>query len=191
MRARHTEADERLDEARIIKVVDDRVYWNVWWDPRGVSLGIRTLLTEELMTETQKTPKHFWIISIVALLWNLMGAYDYLMTQTKNEAYMSKFPPEQLEFFYGLPLLIVSTWAIAVWGGLLGAALLLLRKGMAVWVLLASFLCMVVTTIHNYFIADGVKVMGSTGVIFTILIFVIALGLFLYARAMKSRGVLV
>jgi hypothetical protein len=142
------------------------------------------------MTETQKAPKHFWIISVVALLWNLMGAYDYLMTQTKNEAYMAKFTPEQLEFFYGFPLLVVSAWAIAVWGGVLGAVLLLLRKGMAVWVLLASFLCMVVTTIHNFFIADGGEVMGSTGMVFTIFIFAIALGLFLYARTMKSRGIL-
>jgi len=142
------------------------------------------------MTETQKAPKHFWIISIVALLWNLMGAYDYLMTQTKNEAYMSKFTPEQLEFFYGFPALVVAAWAIAVWGGVLGALLLLMKKGIAVWVLLASFLCMVVTTIHNFFIADGRAVTGSAGMIFTVLIFVIALGLFLYARAMKSRGVL-
>ena len=156
-----------------------------------MSLVIRTLAMGVLMTETPKVPKHLWIIGIVALLWNLMGAYDYLMTQTKNEAYMSKFTPEQLEFFYGFPALVVSAWAIAVWGGLLGTVLLLLRKGMAVWILLASFLCVVVTTIHNFIIADGVKVMGSTGMILTILIFVIALGLFLYARAMKSRGVLV
>ena len=142
------------------------------------------------MTDAQKAPKQFWIISIVALLWNLMGAYDYLMTQTRNEAYMAKFTPEQLEFFYGFPLLVVSAWAIAVWGGVLGAILLLMRKGVAVWVLLASFLCMVVTTIHNFFISDGGKVMGSAGVIFSVIIFVIALGLVLYARTMKSRGVL-
>lgn len=142
------------------------------------------------MTETQKAPKHLWIIGVVALLWNLMGVYDYLMTQTRNEAYMSKFTPEQLEFFYGFPTLIVSAWAVAVWGGLLGAVLLLMRRGMAVWVLLASFLCMVVTAIHNFFIANGAEVMGSTGTIFSVVIFVIALGLFLYARAMKGRGVL-
>jgi len=145
---------------------------------------------EELMTETQKAPKHLWIIGIVALLWNLMGAYDYLMTQTKNEAYMAKFTPEQLEFFYGFPVLVSSAWAIAVWGGVLGTVLLLMRKGLAVWVLLASFVCMVVTTIHNYLIADGAGLMGTTGIILTVLIFGIALGLFLYARAMKSKGVL-
>jgi len=142
------------------------------------------------MTETRKAPIHLWIVGIVTLLWNLMGAYDYLMTKTQNEAYMAKFTPEQLELFYGLPMIVVSTWAIAVWGGVLGSVLLLLRKGIAVWVLLASFLCMVVTSIHNYLIADGVAVMGSTGIIFSVLIFVIALGLYLYARVMKNRGVI-
>ncbi len=142
------------------------------------------------MTETRKTPIHLWIVGIVTLLWNLMGAYDYLMTKTQNEAYMAKFTPEQLELFYGLPMIVVSTWAIAVWGGVLGSILLLLRKGIAVWVLLASFLCMIVTSIHNYFIADGLKVMGSTGALFSALIFVVALGLYLYARVMKNRGVI-
>ena len=45
------------------------------------------------------TPRHLWIVGIVALLWNLLGAMDYVMTETKNEAYMDQVTPEQLEFF--------------------------------------------------------------------------------------------
>jgi len=33
---------------------------------------------------------------------------DYVMTQTKNEAYMSGFTPEQLAFFYSFPAWVVS-----------------------------------------------------------------------------------
>ncbi len=43
------------------------------------------------------------------------------MTQTENEAYMSNFAPEQLEFFYGFPAWLVAFWAVAVWGGVAGA----------------------------------------------------------------------
>ena len=32
-----------------------------------------------------KTPKHLWIVGILALLWNFMGAFDYLATQLKLE----------------------------------------------------------------------------------------------------------
>jgi len=95
-------------------------------------------------------PWHLWLVGILGLLWNSMGAFDYLMTQTQNEAYMGQFTPEQLEFFYGFPTWVVASWALAVWGGVLGALLLLLKRRLAVSVLLASFLAMVVTSIDNF-----------------------------------------
>lgn len=137
------------------------------------------------------TPRHLWIIGIVALLWNLMGAMDYVMTETKNEAYMSQFSPEQLEFFYSFPAWLVAFWALAVWGGVAGAVLLLMRKKLAVTVFLVSFLCMVVTTIHNYGFAGAADIVGGMGLFFSVVIFVIALGLFVYARQMAKKGVLV
>jgi len=120
-----------------------------------------------------------------------VGAYDYLMTQTRNEGYMSSFTPELLDFFYGLPTWVIASWALAVWGGVLGTALLLFRKRLAVGVLLVSLVSMVVTTIHNYFLSDGMEHMGDPfSLVFTALIFLFALGLFLYARAMKNQGIL-
>ncbi len=137
-------------------------------------------------------PWHLWVVGVLTLLWNAMGAFDYLMTETRNEGYMARFTPEQLEFFYGFPSWVVAFWALAVWGGVLGSVLLLLRKRFAVEVFIVSFLSMVVTTIHNYFIADGMEVMGGAGpLIFSLVIFLVALGLVLYAQAMKKRGVLV
>ena len=47
-----------------------------------------------------KTPIHLWIVSILAVLWNAMGAFDYIATQYRLESYMSQFTPEQLEYFY-------------------------------------------------------------------------------------------
>lgn len=148
------------------------------------------------MTETQgaantNTPRHLWVVGGIALLWSSIGAMDYVMTQTKNEAYMSGFTPEQLAFFYGIPAWVVAAWAIGVWGGVLGALLLLLRKRLAVWVFLASLIAMVVTTFHNYVLSNGMDVIGDAFSLgFTAVIFLFALGLFLYARAMHKRGVL-
>ena len=147
-------------------------------------------MSDEAAATPQPTPWHLWVVGILGLLWDAMGAFDYLMTQTENESYMSGFTPEQLEFFYGFPTWVVAFWALAVWGGLLGTILLLLRKRLAVPVLLASFLCMIVTSIHNFLLSNGAEVMGGVGLIFSVLIFVFALGLWLYARAMAQRGVL-
>jgi hypothetical protein len=139
---------------------------------------------------TGPTPKHLWAVGIVGLLWNAMGAFDYLMTQTENEAYLSSFTPEQLEFFSNFPTWVVAFWATAVWGSVLGSFLILLRKGIAAPVLLVAFLAMVVTAFHNFVLANGAEIMGGGGAAFSVAIFVVSLGLWLYARAMKAQGVL-
>jgi hypothetical protein len=62
----------------------------------------------------------------------------------------------------------------------------------AVWVFLVSLVAMVVTTFHNDVLSDGLEIFADTGShAFTAVIFVIALGLFIYAGAMHKRGVLV
>lgn len=147
-------------------------------------------MSDEQAATTLRTPWHFWLVGILALLWNAMGAYDYLMTETRNEGYMSRFTPEQLEYFYNFPAWVVAFWAIAVWGGVLGAIFLLLRKRYAVGTFLVSFLAMVVTMIQNYVLSEGLEVTGGTGLVFSVVIFVVALFLYLYARAMRSKGVL-
>lgn len=136
-------------------------------------------------------PKHLWMVGGVALLWNAMGAFDYLMTQTQNEAYMSNFTAVQVEYFYSFPAWAVAFWAIAVWGGVLGSVLLLFRKALAAPVFLVSFLAMVVTTIYNFLLSDGLEHMGGAFELsFSALIFIVALLLWRYAVAMRARGVL-
>ncbi len=140
---------------------------------------------------TKKAPLHLWIVGILALLWSLLGAADYIMTETQNEAYMSRFTPEQLEFFYGFPSWLVAFWAIAVWGEVLGAVLLLLRKRLALHALVVSFLCMAVTMIHDYGFAGAADIVGGVGIVFGVIVFVVALALILYARSMARKGILV
>lgn len=135
-------------------------------------------------------PKHLWIIGVIALLWNLFGAYDYLMTQTHNEAYMAHFDQAQLEYFYGFPVWLEFFWALAVWSSVLASVLLLLRRRLAAPVFLVSLVSMVITAIYNFGFSGGLDVMGATGLVFSVVIFAVALGLWLYARALSTRRVL-
>ncbi len=139
---------------------------------------------------TAKTPVHLWIVGIVTLLWNAMGAYDYLATQLKLESYMSQFTAEQLDYFYGFPAWMVAAWAIAIWASLFGSLSLLLRKAWAVWLFAAAIAGMAVSTVFNFVLSNGLEIMGTTGAVFTAVIWVIALLVFFYARAMAGRGVL-
>jgi hypothetical protein len=140
--------------------------------------------------QTTKAPLHLWIVGVLAVLWNAIGAFDYTATQLRIEAYMSAFTPEQLAYFYGFPAWTVAAWAFGVWGALLGSIALLLRKAWAVWAFGISIAGMALTTIHNFVLTDGAALMGPGALAFSAVIWVVALFLFFYARAMAKRGVL-
>jgi uncharacterized membrane protein YeaQ/YmgE (transglycosylase-associated protein family) len=146
----------------------------------------------ESTAQPAKTPWHLWVVGGLSLLWNLVGAFDFFMTQTKNEAYLKAFTPEQLAYFSGFPWWVVAAWALGTWGSSLGSLLLLVRRSVAVQVLGASLVGFVLTTLYTYVLSDGVKVMksGAGAVIFSAVIGVIIVLLLVYARAMRQRGVL-
>ena len=142
------------------------------------------------MQDNVKTPVHLWIVGIVSLLWNAMGAFDYLATKLKLDFYMQQFTPEQLDYFYAFPAWMVVAWAFGVWGSFFGSLALLLRKSWAVWLFGASIAGLAVSSLHSFVLSNGVEIMGSEGMIFTAIIWVIAILLFFYARAMDKRGVI-
>jgi hypothetical protein len=138
-----------------------------------------------------KVPVHFWIVGILALLWNGYGAFDYLATVFRWEPYMSHFPQDQLDYFYGFPAWMYVIWACGTLGGLLGAVGLLLRKRWAVMMLGLSLVAAVVSMIVSFFMEEPPESLGGpAAIIFPIVIIGIALGLFYYARKMAARGIL-
>ena len=142
-------------------------------------------------TPNESTPWHLWLVGVLALLWNSVGAFDYVMTETRNPSYMSSFTPEQLAYFHGFPAWVIAAWAISVWGGVLGASLLLFRKRLAVLVFAVSLAAMAPTFFHNYVLTNGLAVMGGMGgLIFTAVIVVIGIALLIYAGRLASTGVL-
>ncbi|WP_306257827.1 hypothetical protein [Pararhizobium sp. IMCC21322] len=139
-----------------------------------------------------KTPWHLWVIGVVTLLWNAVGAFDYVMTQTGNADYMAQFTPEQVAYFAGFPTWVNSSWAIAVWFAVAGSFLLLLRHRVAAPVLGLSLIAMIVTATHNFVMGDVQMqdVVGQGAIYFTIVLFAIALLLWVYSLKMRSNGVL-
>ena len=138
----------------------------------------------------RRTPVHLWIVGVLSLLWNAMGAFDYLATQLKADFYMSQFTPEQLEYFYAYPAWAVAGWAFGVWGALAGSILLLARSRWAVWAFGVSIAGMVVSTVYSLALSNGAEMMGSGAVVFTAVIWVVAIFLLVYACRQAKAGVL-
>ena len=137
-----------------------------------------------------RAPAHLWIVGILALLWNLMGAFDYVATQFRLDFYMSQFSEEQLAYFYGFPAWAVAGWAFGVWSSVVGSVALLARWRWAVWAFAVAIAGMVVSSLYTVVLTDGVTMMGAGGVVFTLVIWAVAIFLLLYARRLAQRGVL-
>ncbi|HVI05125.1 MAG TPA: hypothetical protein VM711_03420 [Sphingomicrobium sp.] len=142
-------------------------------------------------TAQAKAPAHLWVVGILSLLWNAFGCYDYLMTNLRNQAHLSKFTAEQLAYFDSLPGWLTAFWAIGVWGGLAGAVLLLARSRHAVLAFGLPLIGAIVGLGYQMFLARmpaSLKT-GMMGVMPWVIIAVAALLLW-YAMNSEKRGVL-
>ena len=143
-----------------------------------------------------RTPAHLWIVGILSLLWSCMGCFDYVMTRMRNTDYLSSAMPSvdpnaMLAWIDSFPIYAQIGWGLGVWMGLLGSILLLLRNRWAVWAYGLSLLGAILGL--GYQIALAPPLAGADRPIDKIMPFVIiivALALFLYARAMEKRAVL-
>ncbi len=139
---------------------------------------------------TKKAPWHLWVVGAVSLLWNMTGVVSYMATELGQLEGMA-FPPEQLEYFYSFPAWAVAFWALGVWGSAIGSLLLLLRKKLALWAFGVSIIGLLGTTFYERMVAVIPQSIQSTGQnLFAVAIWVITIGLFVYASRMTAKGVL-
>jgi len=93
----------------------------------------------------------FWIISVVTLIFNVMGVINYFVQMNADS--LASFPESYRPIIEGRPAWATAAFAIAVFGGSLGCLLLLLRKSAAFYVLIASLLGVIVSMMHIFGVA--------------------------------------
>ena len=142
-------------------------------------------------TKTPGGPWHLWLVGTLGGMWSAIGVTSFMLTQMNVEAVMSRFPPEQREYFLSFPLWADGFWAIGVFGGVIGCVLLLLKNRLASPVLLASAIGAVVANLGGLFLLGGMEVMGETdGLGFAAIPIVFGAFMAYYPRAMDRKGVL-
>lgn len=111
---------------------------------------------------TAKTPWHLWVVGVVSALWNGFGCFDYVMTQTNRDQWFAQMgmTPDQLAYFNAMPAWTHAAWAIGVWGGLIGAVLLLLRMKWTFHAFVVSFLGWLAGAVYAFALSDGMEAMG-------------------------------
>ncbi|UKM63995.1 hypothetical protein GSB9_00542 [Flavobacteriaceae bacterium GSB9] len=104
-------------------------------------------------TSRTKPPLWFWIVSVIALLWNAMGVNQYIGQAYKTETWQSALTPEQIETISNYPAWLTAAFAIAVFTGAIGSIGLLLRKKWAYSLLVLSLFAVIVQM--GYILTQG------------------------------------
>lgn len=124
-----------------------------------------------MTANSNKPPIWFWIVSVIALIWNGLGVDGYLGQAYNTERYRNAFTEEQLEIAASLPSWITGAFAIAVFAGLFGSLGLLLRKKWAYSLLVLSLIAVIAQM--GYTLLNGYD--ENIGMTISIIVFAIFL----------------
>ncbi len=127
-------------------------------------------------------PKSFYWTAGAALLWNLVGVYNYIAQMTMTEEVLAALPDAQRAFFESQPSWVTGAFALAVNAGALGCLLLLFRKAGALPVFVFSLACVLLQSGYDYFVADALRVFGTAQLALPITIIVIGAYLVKYSK---------
>ena len=138
-----------------------------------------------------KPTSSFWLISGAALIWNLFGLMIFVQTMMMTtEDRAAAFNEAQVRFLDSIPMWATAANGIAVVLGVAGCVLLLVRRALAVPVLIVSLAAIIVQDLHTFVLNDAVALFGMFPVYIQSAVLVIAIALIVYARKAAGRGLL-
>ena len=141
---------------------------------------------------TTKTPWHLWLVGVIAVLFNAIGVFDFVMNIVQGSSYMASagMTPAQIAHYEEMPAWMMVVWAVGVFGAFLASILLLLRRKLAVSVFAISLAAFLVSLVYTYVLTNGGEIMGQAMAITSAVITALLLFFMWYSWLMTKRGVL-
>ena len=124
----------------------------------------------------------FWIISSMALVWNLMGVFNYLTQAFMTNEVLASLPEDQQLLYEDVPAWVTAAFATAVFSGTLGAILLLLKKKVASNFFILSFVGIIIQMTYGLLISENTNGYGPMGLIMPLMIIAIGGYLIWYSK---------
>lgn len=139
---------------------------------------------------TNKPNALFWVVAIIAFIWNGMGVNAYVQQAYNTEGHRAQFvdKPELLELTNNMPSWYTAIFAIAVFSGVFGCIFMLLRKKTANLLFKISFAAVLIQTINNAFFTGVREFYGAFEYSMLIAIAVFAAFLVIYSKRATEKG---
>jgi len=142
------------------------------------------------VTQTPKSavPVWYWVIAVVALLWNLLGCLFFAVEMFAQEAAIQSMTEPQKEWARSTPGWIYIVYGLAVSTGVAGSIGLLLRKGWTIPLFAISLVAVIVQMAYTMLLAGGLQVLGPSAAVMPSLVIAIAAALLWFSWSARSRG---
>lgn len=132
--------------------------------------------------------KGYWAIAVIALLWNLLGVVMFVVQANMTPEMLATLPTEQRQLIEATPAWVDIAYAVAVFGGVLGAIGLLLRKRWATALFVTSLLALLAQICGTLALTPAWNVYGPAVLAMPVLLLAIAGFLVWYSRKAAARG---
>jgi len=139
-----------------------------------------------------KTPWHIWLVGLIAVLFNSVGVFDFMMSMLQGAKYLASagMTPAQIAHYQQMPSWMMVVWAVGVFGAFLASILLLLRRKQALPVFIVSLAAFLVSLLYTYVLTNGGAVMGRQMAITSAVIAGLLVFFSWYSRNMAQWGAL-
>ena len=131
-----------------------------------------------------KPPTWFWVVSVIALIWNIIGILNYLNQAFNQVAILESLNQAQREVFEAIPAWATACFAIAVFSGAIASVGLLLRRKWSKILFIVSLVAATAQFIHWLFMSNAVEAFGPST--YGMPIMVIAIGVLFVFFSKKS-----
>ena len=143
-------------------------------------------MTEQAQaTTTSEIPAWFYIGAGLALVWEAIGCFMYYSQVTTDPATL---PLDQRAMIEAAPMWMTAAFAVSTWVGLAGAVMLLMRRKLAVPLLLVSLVAVVVQFSALLLVPAMRDRTPSDAYLMPIIILVACYSIYMLARMANGRG---
>jgi hypothetical protein len=133
-------------------------------------------------------PGWYWAVAVLALAWEALGCFAYLMQVTMSADGLARLPAAQRDAWLAMPAWATGAYAVAVWVGLSAAIGLLLRRHWAVPAFAVSLLAVVVQFGWTFLATPILSTIGASAAAFPAFITLVAVFLLWFAVLAAKRG---
>ena len=134
------------------------------------------------MNKVIKPTSLYWLISIIALLWNCIGVVAYLSQAYMTDEAIKILPEENQLYFSNVPAWVTAAFAVAVFSGTIGAVLMLLKKKIATTFFILSFIGIISQMSYGLLINENTDSYGPMGLLMPLMIISIGGYLIWYSK---------